>query len=369
MTSVVIAAGGTGGHIYPGLAVADAARRADPAAAVSFIGTPRGLEQKLIPTAGWRLNLVDMIPFTGWRRGILPAALVRAAAQARAILRAEKADVVVGMGGYPSIPVILAARWLHIPAVIHESGAVAGRANRISARFTSCVAMAFESARGSFSANVEGRVVGMPLSANMAAFDRDALRPEARAAFEIEDDKTFLFVVNGGSQGSTRLNEVGVELAQRWKGRDDVRVVIKAGNAHAENVQQALDANGLNRVATAVGYFDRIDYSYAAADLALTRGGAGTVAELTVTGLPAIIVPYPYHTDDHQALNAGVLVDFGAAVMVRDDQATADCIGPLVEELIGDRAKLTAMATAARGAAHPHAADDLVAWALELCHR
>ena len=125
----------------------------------------------------------------------------------------------------------------------------------------------------------------------------------------------------------------------------------------------------LGRVATSYRYFDRIDYSYAAADLALTRGGAGTVAELAVTGLPAIIVPYPFHTDDHQAVNAGVLVDYGAALMVRDDKADADTIGPLVEDLMADRAKLAAMASAARDAAHPHAADEIVAWALELCHR
>ena len=186
--SVVIAAGGTGGHIYPGLAVAEAFRRAEPDVRVSFIGTPRGLEQKLIPDAGWPLHVVDMIPFTGWRRGILPAALLRSAAQARSILRAEAADVVVGMGGYPSIPVILAARWVRVPAIIHESGAVAGKANRISARFTPHVAVAFESARGSFNANVTSRVVGMPLTDQMAAFDRAALRAEARAAFGVDGD-------------------------------------------------------------------------------------------------------------------------------------------------------------------------------------
>ena len=146
MTSVVIAAGGTGGHIYPGLAVADAFRRAEPDASISFIGTSRGLEQRLIVPHGRPLHIVDMIPFTGWRRGVMPAALARSATQARAYLRADAADVVIGMGGYPSIPTILAARWLHVPSIIHESGAVAGRANRMSARFTRNVALAFENA-------------------------------------------------------------------------------------------------------------------------------------------------------------------------------------------------------------------------------
>jgi UDP-N-acetylglucosamine--N-acetylmuramyl-(pentapeptide) pyrophosphoryl-undecaprenol N-acetylglucosamine transferase len=263
--------------------------------------------------------------------------------------------------------VILAARWLHLPSIIHESGAVAGRANRISARFTRHVALAFESARGSFNANVHGRVVGMPLAATMASFDRDALRPQARAEFGVAD-ATFLVVVNGGSQGSARLNDVAIGLGERWRDRTGVRVAVKAGTSHAEQVEASIKSRGIGAVLTCYRYFDRIEDSYAAADLAITRGGAGTVAELAVTGLPAIIVPYPHHTDDHQAVNAGVLADLGAAIMVRDDQATAERIGPLVEELVEDRAKLAAMASAARDAAHPHAADDIVAWAKELTH-
>jgi UDP-N-acetylglucosamine--N-acetylmuramyl-(pentapeptide) pyrophosphoryl-undecaprenol N-acetylglucosamine transferase len=365
VTSVVIAAGGTGGHIYPGLAVATAFKRAEPDAHVAFIGTSRGLERKLITE--WPLRLVDMVPFSGWRRGIMPAALLRSARQARGILRSEAADVVIGMGGYPSIPVILAARWAHIPAIIHESGAVAGRANRISARFTPNVALAFENARGSFSTNVQSRVVGMPLSADIVAFDREALRPSARAAFGVGAE--FLLVVNGGSQGSARLNEVGVGLASRWRDRNDVRIAIKAGAAHHESVSASIESQQLGSVAQSFRYFERIQDSYAAADVALTRAGAGTVAELAVTGLPAIVVPYPYATEDHQAVNAGVLVDYGAALMVRDDQATPETIGPMVEELIADRDKLANMASAARSAAHPRAADDIVAWALELTNR
>ena len=368
MTSVVIAAGGTGGHIYPGLAVAQAFQRAEPDVKITFVGTSRGLEQRLIPAAGWPLETIDMIPFSGWRRGIMPAALVRSATQARAVLRATEADVVVGMGGYPSIPVILAARWLHVPAIVHESGAVAGKANRISARFTPHVAVAFDSARGSFNANVRSRLVGMPLMEELVRFDRDALRAPTRRKFGV-DDGTFLLVVNGGSQGSLRLNNAGIGLAARWKGRDDVHVLIKAGASHVDQVTTAIADEGLSSTATCVRYFDTPEEWYAAADLGLTRGGAGTVAELAVTGLPAIVVPYPFHTDDHQAVNAGVLVDRGAALLVRDNQATAETIGPMVEELMADRAKLAAMATAARDAAHPHAADDIVAWALELSHR
>ena len=162
-----------------------------------------------------------------------------------------------------------------------------------------------------------------------------------------------MVLVNGGSQGSLRLNEAAVGLAARWKDRSDVRLVVKAGRAHAEKVEKQLADSGGSAVARCVSFFDRIDHAYAAADLTVCRAGAGTVAELAVTGLPAVLVPYPYAPDDHQAVNASVLVDPGAALMVRDDEAIADRLGPMVEALLDDRAELAA--TASRSVATPPA--------------
>jgi len=175
-----------------------------------------------------------------------------------------------------------------------------------------------------------------------------------------------MVLVNGGSQGSLRLNEAAVGLASRWRERRDVRLVVKAGRAHAETVEKALADSGGSSVAKCVSFFDRIEHAYAAADLTVCRAGAGTVAELAVTGLPAVLVPYPYAPDDHQAVNASVLVEPGAALMVRDADATADHLGPMVEQLLDDRASLQRMSTAAHGVARPRAADDLAAWVLEL---
>lgn len=149
--SVVIGAGGTGGHIYPGLALADALRRAAPDAVISFVGTERGLETRLIPEAGYRLHTVDMIPFDpslGARRFLLPAALIKSGTQAKAVLRAQGAQGAVGMGGYPSAPVIVGARMAGLPSVIHESNAVPGRANRFAALLTDQITLAFEESRG-----------------------------------------------------------------------------------------------------------------------------------------------------------------------------------------------------------------------------
>lgn len=188
--SVVIGAGGTGGHIYPGLALAEALRRAAPDAVISFVGTERGLETRLIPGAGFRLHTVDMIPFDpalGAKRYLLPAALIRSGAQCRSILRAQGAQVAVGMGGYPSAPVIVGARMAGLPSVIHESNAVPGRANQFAARLTPHITVAFDRSRAHLSGGKDADTVGMPIAPQLATLDRTALRAEARRAFGISD--------------------------------------------------------------------------------------------------------------------------------------------------------------------------------------
>jgi UDP-N-acetylglucosamine--N-acetylmuramyl-(pentapeptide) pyrophosphoryl-undecaprenol N-acetylglucosamine transferase len=369
--SIVIAAGGTGGHIYPGLALAGALQRLAPEARVAFVGTRRGLEGRLIPEAGHALHLVDMIPFArnvGARRFLLPAYAVRAALQARRILQRERADVAVGMGGYASIPLIAGARLARVPSLIHESGAVAGRANRVAARLTGNVATAFDMHARDFPARVRTRTVGMPLGPELADFDRDALRAEARTSYGLTPDVTML-LVNGGSQGSTRLNDAALGLARRWRDRDDVHIVVKAGRANVEKVERRLKEVGGEAVATCVAYLDRMDHAYAAADIALCRAGAGTIAELAVVRLPAVLVPYPHAPDDHQTVNARVLVDAGAALLVRDADATAGELAPQLEALLAHRDRLVAMSAAAGRVARPRAAEALAAWVLELAGR
>jgi UDP-N-acetylglucosamine--N-acetylmuramyl-(pentapeptide) pyrophosphoryl-undecaprenol N-acetylglucosamine transferase len=361
--NAVIAAGGTGGHIFPGLALADAIKRTAPDANITFVGTERGLEKTLVPRAGYPLQFVDMVPFSGSGKVKLPFALVKAALQSRRLLRGGKADVAVGMGGYASIPLIVGARLAGVPSIIHESGAVAGRANRVAALVTRNVALAFDEAAPVFKGRA--RTVGMPLNPQIAGFDRVALRDEARASFGLRPDVTML-LVSGGSQGSARLNQAAVGLAGRWKEREDVRIVLKAGTNNADAVARSLAENGGDRVTELVAFFDRMDHAYAAADLMLSRAGAGTVAELAAVGLPSILVPYPYAPDDHQAVNASVLTKVGAAFMVRDDEATSDRLAPMIEELLEDRERLAEMARATAKVARPHAAEELAAWVLEL---
>ncbi|MFD4711215.1 glycosyltransferase [Streptomyces sp. NPDC058430] len=363
--SVVIGAGGTGGHIYPGLALAEALRRADPDAVISFVGTERGLETELIPGAGFRLHTVDMIPFDpalGARRYLLPAALVRSGAQCRGILRAQGAQVAVGMGGYPSAPVIVGARMAGLPSVIHESNAVPGRANQFAARLTPHIAVAFERSRAHLSGGEGADTVGMPIAAQLATLDRSALRAEARRAFGIRDGaRVVLF--NGGSLGAARLTEAAVGLAARWRHRPGLHLLIKTGPAALDETRRRL---GDSPVAQAVPYLDRMDLAYAVADLVVCRAGSATVAELATTKVPAVLVPYPHAPGDHQTHNARVLSDAGAAHLVPDGETTAERLAALVEPLLADPSRLAAMGRAADPGNHAHAADLLAAKVISL---
>ncbi|MDH6117940.1 UDP-N-acetylglucosamine--N-acetylmuramyl-(pentapeptide) pyrophosphoryl-undecaprenol N-acetylglucosamine transferase [Kitasatospora sp. GAS204B] len=366
--SVVIGAGGTGGHIYPGLALAEALRRADPRAAISFVGTDRGLEGKLIPEAGYRLHTVDMIPFDaslGLRRYLLPAALLRSGRQCQEILRAEGAQVAVGMGGYPSAPVIVGARLAKLPSVVHESNAVPGRANRFAARLTPHVALAFDRTRAHLPAGLTAETVGMPLVGAVATLDRPALRAEARRYFGVPPGG-HLVVFNGGSLGAARLTEAAVELARRWWYRNDLRLLIKTGPAALGEVRARLEGSP---VATAVAYLDRMDLAYAAADLMVCRAGSATVAELSSTGVPAVLVPYPHAPHDHQTHNARVLCDAGAGLLLPDGECTGERLAQLVEPLLADPARLRAMSRAADPGTHARAADLLAAKVLRTIGR
>jgi UDP-N-acetylglucosamine--N-acetylmuramyl-(pentapeptide) pyrophosphoryl-undecaprenol N-acetylglucosamine transferase len=367
-TSVVIGAGGTGGHIYPGLATADAIRAARPDSQIVFVGTKRGLEGRLIPQAGYELITVDMLPLNTnlrWRLALFPFSIVRSTVQTLRTLRRRKADVVLGMGGYPSVPAVLAAWLARVPRIIHESNATPGLANRFVSRFAPNIALAFREGGRKLPRHRDTRLVGMPISESLAAFDRDALREEARAHFNLKDGERMV-LVSGGSLGAVRLSRAAADLAGRWRDRTDIRLVIKAGRDQLPAIEHQLRTNGGHAVATAVAYLDRMDLAYAAADITVCRAGSGTVAELSHVGLPAVLVPYPSAAHDHQSFNAQALVDVGAAVMIPDSDVTADRLEQVLTPILADPARLSAMAAAAHQTVHATAARDLARWVLEL---
>lgn len=369
---IVIGAGGTGGHIYTGLAIANAITRIDPDARITFAGTRRGLEATLVPRHGYELATSNMIPFAasmGMRRFALPLYLLRAGISCARSFRRDRVDLVIGMGGYPSSPAMLGAWLAGIPRLIHESNARSGKANQLAALLSPNIGIAFEAARKHLPrAGKHIRNVGVPLMPDVAAMDRAALRGQALAELGIEAGQR-LVVVNGGSQGARRLTLAALELAQLWQGRTGVVLLIKTGPADYHDAArrlQELDAGHNTRV---VQYLDRMDLVYAGADVMVGRAGAATVAELAHVGLPSVLIPHPWAAGDHQHHNAQALVESGGAVMVPDAELTGPRLADELDALLNEPGRLERMSKAARSDVHARAADEMAHWAVSLARR
>jgi UDP-N-acetylglucosamine--N-acetylmuramyl-(pentapeptide) pyrophosphoryl-undecaprenol N-acetylglucosamine transferase len=348
MTRVVVAGGGTAGHIEPALATADALRRIDGAVEVTALGTARGLETRLVPARGYDLELVPAVPLP--RRPTLdllrvPGRVLAAVRQATAVLDRVGADVVVGFGGYVSVPAYLAARRRRIPIVVHEANARPGLANRLGARLTRHVAAASDG-----TGLRHARTVGMPLRPAISGLDRAALRKEARVHFGLEPDLPVLLVF-GGSQGARTLNLAAAGAADAFAAAG-VQVLHAAGPKNTVTVPERTPAY------LVVPYLERMDLAYAAADLVLCRSGAMTVAEVTAVGLPAAYVPLP-HGNGEQRLHAEPVVAAGGGVLVAD----ADCDGAWAARtlvpLLTEPDRLAAMSAAAASLGHRNADEAL----------
>lgn len=353
---LVIAGGGTGGHVYPGIAVAEEIR--SRGGKVVFIGTERGLESRIVPAAGFPLLLV---PASGLLRRRLfqnIGALVvngRGVIAARRHLLGSRPDVVLGMGGFASFAAGAAARLLGIPLVIHEQNAVPGLANRVLTRFAARTLTSWAGAEP----GREGRSirVGLPIRAAFRSADPDAARQAARASLGLHPDER-LVVIFGGSRGARSLNDaVAAWLASPSFAAVPRLIVLWAtGVDHVESFRPAAVAAGPRL--RLVPYIERMPEILPAADLAVTRSGAMTLAELTLCGIPSILVPYPYATGDHQTANARALVDAGAAVLVPDDVISAR-LGETIADLVENPGRRRVMASAARKLGNPQAAVEI----------
>ncbi len=360
--SVVLAGGGTAGHVEPAMAVADALTALEPGVRITALGTARGLETRLVPERGYHLELITPVPLPRKPSADLvrlPGRVRRAVKQTRAVLDDVHADVIIGFGGYVALPAYLAARSVRrsrrVPVVIHEANASAGWANKVGAF----------SARRVLSAvpdpglrHVE--VVGVPVREAITSLDRTALRAEARAHFGFADDARVLLVF-GGSQGAQSLNRT-VSAAAETLASNGISVL------HAHGPKNTLDlrvpAAG-DPPYVAVPYLDRMDLAYAAADLAICRSGAMTVAEVTAVGLPAVYVPLPIGNGE-QRLNALPVVEAGGGMIVDDSELTAGFVADTVASLLNDQPRLTAMTAAAVSAGHRDAAHRVAEVALDV---
>lgn len=346
--TIVVMAGGTGGHVFPALAVAERLRELGHE--VVWMGTRAGLEARVVPAHGFAVEWVAIGGLRG--KGVMtlllaPLRLLRALTQAFAILRRRRPQLVIGLGGFVTGPGGLAAWLLRRPLVIHEQNAIAGLTNRLLARLARRVLEAFPD---TFPENARRRTVGNPVRAGIAMLPPPAQRQSGRSG-------PARLLVLGGSLGALALNR-GVPQALALLPEDLRPQVRHQAGRTLEEAKKAYAAAGLDIEPEA--FIDDMAAAYAWADLVVCRAGALTVAELAAAGLPALLVPFPHAVDDHQTANAQYLVSAGAALLIQERDLTPAVFADALQSLLSDRPKLQRMAEAARRRAWPRARDQIV---------
>jgi UDP-N-acetylglucosamine--N-acetylmuramyl-(pentapeptide) pyrophosphoryl-undecaprenol N-acetylglucosamine transferase len=343
LRSVVLAGGGTGGHIYPLLAFADALRRHFPDVRITTLGSPQGMENELIPAAGYDLRVIPAFQLPRALNLDLirtPDRMYRSSAAAGKVLDEVQADVVVGFGGYVSVPAYLAAWKRDLPIVVHEVNVPPGVANRMGMRFTKNVAVGFRQQPQLAESLRDARVVGVPLRTAITHLDRAAARPQALQQFGLRPDLPVLFV-SGGSSGARTIN-LAVAAAAKRLAHAGIQVLhVRGGRNDPFEVPADLPVPY-----QVLPYLADMQLGYAAADLMLCRGGAITVAETTALGVPAVYVPYP-HSNQEQKRNALPVVEAGGGILVDNAEFTADWIEQHVIPLARDGRRLAVMGAAA----------------------
>lgn len=358
---VLIAAGGTGGHIYPALAIADAFKASRPDIPVEFVGTAHGLENKIIPPKGYRVHhlpigrLNSNVPLGERLKTLflLPWALIKSVR----LLRQQKPGFVLGVGGHASGPLLLAASLLGYRSAIWEPNAMPGMANRILSRFVDDCWVVFDEARNHLKSG-KMHSAGMPVRREI----EDSKIPAGASTAA----RPFRILVFGGSQGARGINNAMVELVRNagpWL--DDLSIVHQTGSTDYKRILEAYGTQLEQWPVDVREYLHDMDAQYAAADLVICRSGTGTLSELAACGKPAILIPFPYASDDHQRKNAESLVNKNAAVMILHKDLSATSLRAAIDGLRADPARLKQMAENIRGFHKPRAAEALVGEFLE----
>jgi UDP-N-acetylglucosamine--N-acetylmuramyl-(pentapeptide) pyrophosphoryl-undecaprenol N-acetylglucosamine transferase len=346
---VMIAGGGTGGHVFPGLALADRLVK-DHGAEVAFIGAPTGVEARLVPEAGYGFHPIEAAPLyreMSLRAARAPFVALRSVRASRPLL--VDADVVVGVGGYVSVPPGLACRRAKVPLVLHEQNAVPSLSNRVLARRARSIALTFEDARERFSGSAAIDVTGDPVRTPIleVPLRRDELAAEARLAFDLDEDRTTV-VLFGGSQGALHLDECVAGALPMFAGRGSLQLLVITGPEHGGVVTASKAADEDEGVKVRVlPFLERMELAYAVADVAVTRAGATSIAEMTVCGVPMVLVPYPHATENHQEANARELERVGAAEVELDADLTPRALVQRIVEIVDDAGRRARMAEAA----------------------
>ncbi len=348
----LFAGGGTGGHLYPALAIADEVRRRLPEARIIFVGTAGKIESRVVPAHGYPIRTIWI---AGFRRSLSPELLtfplkvLVALMQSILLLRRERPDVVVGTGGYVCGPVGFAAGLLGLPLVLQEQNSLPGATIRLLARRATQVHVTFESTRHFLRRTDNVSVSGNPTRDEIGSKSR----AEGAAFFGLDPEKTTLLVF-GGSLGAASINSALLNILDTLR-EMDVQVLWQTGETDFARVQEAVAGRAAAGWLRVVKFIDRMEYAYAACDLAVCRAGATTLAELMRSGTPALLVPYPFAAADHQTVNATTMVEAGAALLCPDRDLSGR-LAAMLAELIRDRDRLRAMSRKARSLGRPDAA-------------
>ena len=353
---LLIAAGGTGGHVYPGIAIAEEWMRLHHDSTVTFVGTSRGVEAKAVPAAGFEFRAIDVRGFP--RRpgiGMVTSlfAFVRSFFQVAGIIKEVKPHVVIATGGYVSGPVGLWARLLAIPLVLQEQNSVPGATNRWLSLLASQVHISFIESRSYFRKRNNLKVSGNPIRSSLLRQDRQS----AYESLGLDPSRRTLLVF-GGSRGAASINRAVAGALPLLARVANLQVLWQTGADEADSMRDL--AARMSYTVRVHAYLDQMDKAYAIADLAVCRAGAMTIAELTACGVPAILIPYPHAARDHQTQNARGLVDRGAAEMILDHELEAADLAAHVQALFRDEARLRRMARNARAFSRTNAAERIV---------
>ncbi len=361
---IIVAGGGTGGHLFPGIAVVEELRRRQPDVEVTFVGTEKGIEARILPERGERLELIDVAPLKGRTTAELMRSLMMlpgACSQAFGLIGKHRPDLVIGVGGYASGPMLLAAAARGVPTAILEQNAHVGLTNRVLAPLAGRAYVAWEEARQQIGR--KAKLLGNPV--------RRAFVDAARAALADPDGfeaRSRRILVLGGSQGAKVLNEtVPAALASLDLSARGVTVLHQTGAAMRDAVEARYRELGVP--AEVISFVDDMAQAYASASLVIARAGATTLAELSAIGRASVLVPYPYAADDHQARNAEALQRAGAAIAIREPSLTAERLAESVQGLLDDAGARRRMADASRGQGKPDAAAAIVDDSLRVAGR
>ncbi|SUP39876.1 undecaprenyldiphospho-muramoylpentapeptide beta-N-acetylglucosaminyltransferase [Veillonella criceti] len=366
MKRIIISGGGTGGHIYPAITIyKEIAAMTD--AEFLYIGTEKGLEATLVPKEGIPFKT---LPVEGLNRNLSVRALVTlgktlgSLVKANRIISEFKPDIVIGTGGYVCGPILLAAALRHVPTLIQEQNTIGGITNKILSRFVDVVAVGFEEAQKAFVKAKRIVYTGNPVRPEVLVDTRE----EGRSFFNLQNDE-FAVLIAGGSRGARSINTAMIEVHKHFKDKKGIKLIHVTGTGEYERVLDALgikDGQAYSETSVILPYLHEMPKALAAADLAVFRAGAVGLAELTVRGIPSILIPYPYAAEDHQTYNARALVSAGAARMIVDKMLQGNDLIGEIEYFMQNPAERARMSVAAKALGKPQAAHDIAQLALDI---